>query len=249
MQDYAVDTELNAGPPKLQRKRSLGQHFLHDRRVLDGIVRALDPRDDEMVVEVGPGTGRLTQPLVDRTSVERVVCVERDAAMIVRLGEKFPGMEVHDADAARFDFSTLRPGVPAVLASNLPYNASTAIYFHLLFEHRDRFRRFVLMFQREVADRLLATPERDRKAYGPPAVMTSILCTSRLVMKVWPSAFRPPPKVESAVVCIEPLAEPRFGVAASDVTALNRFVHALFAQRRKTLVNNLRAAHGGEAAT
>ncbi len=229
----------------MRAKKSLGQHFLHDLSVLRGIVRALDPRDDERIVEIGPGTGKLSRALLDAVGPERLVCIERDRDMIDHLARKLPELDVRAGDATGFAFEELLDG-PAAVCGNLPYNVGTEIYFHLLERHRARFRRFVLMFQKEVAVRLVAAP--GSKQYGPPSVTTTLLADARLVMTVKPGAFRPPPKVDSAVIAVDPLAAPRFDVAADEVEAFTKFVRSLFLQRRKTVANNLKRVVGADRA-
>ena len=223
----------------MQAKKAFGQHFLHDRGVLAAIVRTLAPKEGEAVVEIGPGTGRLTSALLEVVAAERLVAIEQDRDMIAHLGEKLPALRVLQGDAARFDFD---PVLPALVVGNLPYNASAAIYFHLLLGYRRHVRRMVLMFQREVAERFVAGP--GSKAYGPPSVLTAVLAEACLVLRVGPEAFRPPPKVWSAVLRIDPLAEPRFGLGEGDVAPFLDFVHGLFRQRRKTVANNLRVLLG-----
>ncbi len=242
----------DAAPPEfdrgLVRKKSLGQHFLHDGAILSKIVTALGPLDGEHVLEIGPGTGRLTARLCERVGPERLVCLEFDRDMIAHLGAKLPEVAVLHGDAATFDYEALRPGTPMSLAANLPYNASTAILFHILQSHRARFRRLVVMLQREVAERLLATPGKDGKAYGPPSVFITALCDARPVCRVPPRAFRPPPRVDSMVIALDPLATPRFGLTDAELPRFQRFVRACFEKRRKTLHNNLRAVTSDSAA-
>ena len=227
----------------MHAKKAFGQHFLHDRGVLAAIVRALDAQPGESVVEIGPGTGRLTAALVTAVGPERLVAIEQDRDMIAHLAETMPELRVLQGDAARFDLDAL---LPAAVVGNLPYNASTAIFFHLL-DSRLRIRRMVLMFQREVAERLVAV--HGCKAYGPPSVLTKVLTDARLVLRVGPHAFHPPPKVWSAVLRVDPLPAPRFGLGEEDVAPFNEFVHGLFRQRRKTVSNNLRVLVGNTDAT
>ena len=168
--------------------------------------------------------------------------------MVAHLKEKLPDVRVALADAVDFDWDTVIPDpvdCPAVVVGNLPYNASTAIYFELLLMHRHRFRRMVFMFQWEVAERLKA--QAGGKIFGPPSVLTHLLADVHLVTKVSPGSFRPPPKVNSAVLCIDPLVEPRYGIDEFDVGPLNAFVHAIFRHRRKTIQNNLKLLVGAAA--
>lgn len=221
----------------MRPKRSFGQHFLHDRRTIASIIGALEARADEQIWEIGPGTGRLSRRLLAAFGPARVAALERDRDMVAHLAEHVPDLTVVEGDATRADWPALVAG-PAVVCGNLPYNVSTPIYFHLLLDHRTRFRRMVLMFQKEVARRLIAT--EGSKRYGPPSVITRVLADVGLVCKVSPSAFKPPPRVDSAVIRVDPLSEPRFGVQESEISALNRFVRSMFHARRKTIRNNLK---------
>jgi 16S rRNA (adenine1518-N6/adenine1519-N6)-dimethyltransferase len=173
---------------------------------------------------------------------DRVVCVERDRDMIEHLKGKLPEIAVHYGDATQFAWDTiLSPDEPAVICGNLPYNVSSVIYFDLLLQHRHRFRRMVLMFQRELADRFLG---RSRRHFGPPSILTEILAEARMILTVKPRSFRPPPKVDSAVLKIEPREAPLYTISPDDIEAFSGFVHTLFAQRRKTIRNNLKAVAG-----
>lgn len=227
----------------MRAKKSFGQNFLHDERVISNIIQGLSPNDNELVCEIGPGTGRLTRRLTQVVPIANLICVEADRDMVQHLQEKLPGINVELADAANYPWERFIPkGQRAVVVGNLPYNASTAIYFHLLLNHRDRFRKMVFMFQREVADRLRA--ESGSKTYGPPSVITNVLTEVSMVVKVPPEAFRPKPKVNSAVLAFEPLEQPRFGLDNEEIDQFNHFVHAVFQQRRKTINNNLKPIVG-----
>ena len=229
----------------MRAKKSFGQHFLHDQNVLHRIVDALEVQAEEYMVEVGPGTGQLTRVVSERYGHKKLICVERDRDMVAHLALKFPEIHVLEADAMRYPWNTLIPEKEhgqAIIFGNLPYNVSTQIYFHLLFEHRAIFKSMVFMFQKEVASRLLS--DHGSKSYGPPSVMTHLLTRCSLVTNVAPSAFRPPPKVKSAVIKIQPLPQPRYGLTDEDIPSVNPFIHALFRQRRKTLRNNLKAVAG-----
>jgi len=227
----------------MRAKKSFGQNFLHDERVINAIVNGLNPQTDELVCEIGPGTGRLTRRLAEIVPTSHLVCVEADRDMVHHLNEKLPGIRVDLGDAAKYEWENLVPdGQTASVVGNLPYNASTAIYFHLLLNHRHRFRRMVFMFQREVADRLRA--DAGSKIYGSSSVMTHLLAKVTLVVKVPPQAFRPKPKVNSAVLAFEPHSQPKFGVKTEEVDKFNDFLHAIFRQRRKTGANNLKPLVG-----
>ena len=204
------------------RKR-FGQHFLHDPRVLARIVDAIAPRPGECIVEIGPGEGALTVPLLERAAALYVIEVDRDLA--ARLRER-PGLAVHEGDALEFDFAALPPGMR--LVGNLPYNMSTPLLFHLA-RYADRVRDMHFMLQREVVERMVAAPST--AAYGRLSVALQARFAIEKLFTVAKGAFRPPPKVESAVVRMVPLAEP----LAIDEDLLRR----AFSARRKQLRNAL----------
>ncbi len=218
------------------RKKSFGQHFLHDRRVLLGIVDALGIEAQDQVIEIGPGTGRLTRVLAERVPPQDLSALELDRDMVAHLAEHLPELRVTPADACRVDWAA-HATRPTRLVGNLPYNASTAILFHAL-DSRHLFRRMVFMFQKEVAERLTAQPG-DRN-YGAPAAVLELVAETRYLFTVKPSAFRPPPRVDSAVVSFVPRQAPLHGLGDADLEAFGRFAHGVFKQPRKTLRNNLR---------
>ena len=203
------------------RKR-FGQHFLHDPRVLEKIVDALDLEAADFVVEIGPGEGALTRLLLEKTSTVEVIEIDRDLA--ARLVEE--KIKVHEGDALEFDYSVFPRG--ARIVGNLPYNISTPLLFHLA-RYAERVRDMHFMLQLEVVERMVAahsTPE-----YGRLSVALQARFAMKKLLNVSRGAFRPPPKVESAVVRLEPLAQP----LAVDEDLLRR----AFSARRKTLRNAL----------
>lgn len=220
-------------------KKSLGQNFLVDARVAARIVGELGPRADETVVEIGPGRGALTGRLLDAAG--RVVAVEFDRELIPVLEERFAGREnfelVND-DALAADFCELiRPAGAARVVANLPYNISTAILQRLI-EQRGCLTEFVLMLQREVVERMTARPGSSERGYL--SVLVEATCEAEPLFDVSPAAFRPVPKVWSTVVRLRPRE-----LAAGDrrhPPLLRQLVGAGFAQKRKTILNNLRAA-------
>ncbi|MEO7743646.1 MAG: 16S rRNA (adenine(1518)-N(6)/adenine(1519)-N(6))-dimethyltransferase RsmA [Usitatibacter sp.] len=215
------------------RKR-FGQHFLTDRHYLDGVVRAIDPRPDDSMVEIGPGTGLLTAELVKVVQHLHVIEIDRDLAAGLR-GRYAPGqLAIHEGDALDFDFATLPASLRVV--GNLPYNVSTPILFRIA-EHAERIRDCTFMLQREVVDRMVAAP--DTADYGRLSVMLQYRFEMERVLEVPPEAFTPPPRVDSAVVCMRPLPESRR--RALDEGHFARLVAAAFSQRRKTLRNAARA--------
>ena len=207
------------------RKR-FGQHFLHERRVLEKIVNALAPAQDDFLVEIGPGEGALTGPLLEKVSKLEVIELDRDLAST--LAAKFPPfrLTVHCADALEFDFARFPSGMR--LVGNLPYNVSTPLLFHLA-RYASQVRDMHFMLQLEVVDRMVAAPSTP--AYGRLSVSLQSRFRMQKLFKVAAGAFRPPPKVESAFVRLEPLDWP----LPIDEDLLRR----AFSARRKTLRNAL----------
>jgi 16S rRNA (adenine1518-N6/adenine1519-N6)-dimethyltransferase len=210
------------------RKR-YGQHFLHDRGVIAKIVAAIDPQPDDVIVEIGPGTGALTAPLLDRLTRLHAVEIDRDLA--TELADRYPRLCVHRGDVLKFDFEQLPEGLRVV--GNLPYNISTPLLFRLV-EVAGRVSDAHFMLQKEVVDRMVAAPSTAE--YGRLSVMLQYRFEMRKLFDVKPGAFRPPPKVDSAVVRLVPRRE---GLAANDAAALARVVTAAFTKRRKQLRNAL----------
>jgi len=215
-------------------KKRFGQHFLTDRHYLARIVEAIDPRPNDTMVEIGPGTGILTEPLVAR--LEQLHVIEIDRGLAAGLRERFPPdrVTVHEADALEFDFASLPTDLRVV--GNLPYNVSTPILFRIA-AVAERVRDCVFLLQKEVVERMVAEP--GTAAYGRLSVILEYRFKMALVLRMPPGAFTPPPKVNSAVVRMEPLPEGR--LRARDEALFARVVGAAFEQRRKTLRNAARA--------
>jgi 16S rRNA (adenine1518-N6/adenine1519-N6)-dimethyltransferase len=207
------------------RKR-FGQHFLHDPGVLKRIVDAVAPSRDDVVVEIGPGEGALTRRLLERLRCLTAIEIDRDLA--ANLGGD--GLTVVCADALEFDFSALPAGLRIV--GNLPYNISTPLLFHLA-RQANRVRDMHFMLQKEVVDRMVARPSTPD--YGRLSVMLQVRFVMQKLFDVGPGAFRPPPKVESAVVRLVPLPRP----PDCDEVLLGEIVRKAFSARRKTLRNAL----------
>ena len=218
--------------------KSLGQHFLRDPEVLEDIAGLVDPASAGHVIEIGPGEGALTAWLVGHGTP--VSALEKDPravdAVRARLGDKLVVVE-GDATGEDLDRLTLAAGGGVAFAGNLPYNAGAMILRRILGLQRG-WRRAVLMFQREVAMRIVAPP--DSRVYGIPSVLTQVRARAHLVRDVPPSAFAPPPKVDSAVILLEPLATPL--VPHDEFEGFERFLDRAFAMRRQTLGNVLRDA-------
>ena len=216
------------------RKR-FGQHFLHDRTVLQKIVDAIDPQPGEALVEIGPGRGALTAPLLERCQPLTVIEIDRDLAAALR--ERYPSstLIVHEADALKLDFAALSAtcGQRLRVVGNLPYNISTPLLFHLL-EAPDAILDLHVMLQREVIERICATP--GGRDYGRLTVMLAPWVDAEHLFDVGPGAFQPPPKVWSAVARLRVREQPRFTADAR----FAKVVSLAFSQRRKTLRNTLK---------
>ena len=233
------------------RKR-FGQNFLHDDNVIQGIVAAIYPQKDQFLVEIGPGLGALTEPVGDQVDRLTVVELDRDLAERLRhhpfLHQK---LNVIETDAMQFDFGKLYDeaklaelGQKLRVFGNLPYNISTPLIFHLLKFH-DKIQDMHFMLQKEVVKRLCAAP--NSKAYGRLTIMTQYFCQVMPVLEVPPTAFKPAPKVDSAVVRLIPHKELPYPV--KDLYWLNRVTSQAFNQRRKTLRNALSTLFSAENLT
>ena len=223
------------------RKR-FGQHFLHDRNVIGRIVAALAPRPEEHIVEIGPGRGALTRELAKQLAHFDAVELDRD--LLAYLPSVIPPdkLTLHNADALKYDFCQLRQeGRKLRLVGNLPYNISTPLLFHLL-DQSDCIEDMLFMLQKEVVQRLAATP--GGKDYGRLSVMIQYRCRVEKLFDVAPGAFTPPPKVDSAMVRLVPLATPP--VTVNDTAQFAKVVRMAFASRRKTLRNNLKGLLSAE---
>lgn len=215
----------------IARKR-FGQHFLRDDDIIAAIVHAIRPHPDDNLVEIGPGLGALTRPLLE--ALPRFHVVELDRDIVARLARQYPPerLHIHAADALEFDFSRLGPRLRVV--GNLPYNISTPLLFHLA-GHADVLHDIHAMLQKEVVDRMTAHPGHND--YGRLSVMLQYHFDMEALFDVPPESFQPPPKVQSAVVRMIPRPFP--GIAAHDHALFARTVAQAFSQRRKTLRNSL----------
>jgi 16S rRNA (adenine1518-N6/adenine1519-N6)-dimethyltransferase len=221
-------------PPPI--RKSLGQHFLRDQNILQRIVDALGLTGSEAVVEIGPGRGGLTDLLVPRA--RRLVLIEYDRALAGLLERRFAGREsvsVLCRDALTVSFADAVGGEPFVVIGNLPYYLTTPILFHAL--EPPRAMRSVFLVQREVAERIVAPP--NTAAYGALSINVQAVTNPALLFKVKAGSFEPPPKVESAVIRLEPRAVPV--VAPVEEKAYGRFVQEAFSFRRKQLRRVLRS--------
>jgi 16S rRNA (adenine1518-N6/adenine1519-N6)-dimethyltransferase len=214
-------------------KKRFGQHFLTDRHYISRIVSAIAPARDDVLVEIGPGPGAITEPLMERLAHLHAVEVDRDLAADLRARFAAERLTLHEADVLSFDFSSLGPRFRAV--GNLPYNISTPFLFHLA-EYADALIDGTFMLQKEVVDRMVAAP--DTAAYGRLSIMLQYRFDMKRMFDVPPGAFTPPPKVDSAIVRLVPLPANR--LRAVDEDRFAHFVSAGFGQRRKTLSNTLK---------
>jgi 16S rRNA (adenine1518-N6/adenine1519-N6)-dimethyltransferase len=223
------------------RKR-FGQHFLHDRGVLDRIVTEVAPRPDQAVVEIGPGRGALTERLIGRSRTLDAIEIDRDLAAQLRARWGAPqAFELHEADALKFDLAALSRmrGARLRVIGNLPYNISTPLLFHIAAAH-ESIDDLHVMLQKEVIDRIAAAPGTE--SYGRLTVMLAPWFEARHLFDVGPGAFTPAPRVWSAVARLSVRREPAFEIPS----AFARTVSAAFSQRRKTIRNALRSIVGVE---
>jgi 16S rRNA (adenine1518-N6/adenine1519-N6)-dimethyltransferase len=221
----------------IRARKRFGQHFLHDPGVLARIVAAIDPKPGERIIEIGPGRGALTLPLLGRCTRLEVIEIDRDLIPVLRERAAGAGeLIVHEADVLNVDFAALHGGGPRLrVCGNLPYNISTPLLFHLL-ESRAAIADMHFMLQKEVVDRIVAPP--GGKTYGRLTVMLAAACRAEGLFRVGRGAFQPPPAVDSAVVRLVPHATDPFPIP--DPERYARVVAAAFSMRRKTLRNSLR---------
>ncbi len=222
---------MSQGAGRHHARKRFGQHFLTDGGIIDAIVRAIEPRPGQPVVEIGPGLGALTQPLRERCPNLTVIELDRDLAARLR---QQGGLNVIESDVLKVDFPALADQLGGKLrvVGNLPYNISTPILFHLLAAaHRVEDQHFML--QKEVVDRMAAAP--GSKTYGRLSVMLQWRYDIESLIDVPPESFDPPPQVDSAVVRMIPLPQP----AQIDVDRFETMVQVAFSQRRKLLRHSL----------
>ncbi|WP_051885369.1 16S rRNA (adenine(1518)-N(6)/adenine(1519)-N(6))-dimethyltransferase RsmA [Lysobacter antibioticus] len=228
---------------KPEAKKHLGQHFLHDGGIIAMIVQAVDPKPGDHLVEIGPGQGAITFPLLDRHGELTVIEFDRDLIFPLTDGARAHGtLEVIHRDVLTVDFTALANEDKIRLVGNLPYNLSSPILFHAL-DHAAVIRDMHFMLQKEVVDRMAAGP--GSKVFGRLSVMLQAYCQVIALFDVPPGAFRPPPKVDSAVVRMIPHAPDKIGIV--DHALFARVVRDAFGQRRKTLRNALSQVCNGAA--
>lgn len=214
-------------------KKRFGQNFLVDERIIADIIRAIRPEPHDNVVEIGPGLGALTRPLLEHLGCLHVVEIDRD--IIARLKSNYPRdrLIIHEGDALKFDLTRLP--APLRVVGNLPYNISSPLLFHFA-DHAERIADMHFMLQDEVVERMVAAPSTPQ--YGRLSVMLQYRFQMEKLLDVPPQSFRPTPKVHSAVVRMIPM--PADQVLVRDKKIFSEIVAAAFSQRRKTLRNTLR---------
>lgn len=221
----------------IPRKR-FGQNFLHDQRVIQRIVQNIQPRSGQHLVEIGPGQGAMTAPLLDAVGEMDVIELDRD--LVEPLHNKLAKvgtLHIHQADALKFNFYSLCENEDQKLriVGNLPYNISTPLLFHLM-EQISCIEDMHFMLQKEVVERMVAKP--GNKDYGRLGIMLSYYAEAQMLFVVGPEAFNPPPKIDSAIVRLVPHAVPPVELKQPELLGL--IVKTSFSQRRKTLRNNLK---------
>ncbi len=230
---------------KYKTKKRFGQHFLHDHHVIQKLIYEINPMSPDLMVEIGPGLGALTFPLLEKLDTLHVVEIDRD--VIKRLEQKkHPKLSIHSVDALDYDFNTLTKSAsgerPLRVVGNLPYNISTPLIFHLLEplsntnKQQSSIKDMHFMLQNEVVERITAKP--GNKSFGRLSVMVQYYCETEYLFFVAPESFDPPPKVDSAILRLTPWKERPY--KATDDKQLSTLVAQAFSMRRKTLRNNLK---------
>jgi len=233
---FSSDMSLNSQGQHKARKR-FGQNFLIDHGIIRDIVRAVHPHKDDVIVEIGPGKGAITQLLADSCDNLSVIELDRDLVPWLKVKfEKHPNFQLFQADALQFDFAQLvNNNQPLRIVGNLPYNISTPLIFHLL-SYSTQVRDMHFMLQKEVVKRMAA--QAGDSAYGRLGIMVQYYCEVENLFEVPPTSFDPPPKVDSAIVRLVPYKELPY--KATNIKTLENLVNVAFQQRRKTLRNALK---------
>lgn len=221
--------------PALRARKRFGQHFLRDREVIDFIIAQFDPQDQTPVIEIGPGRGALTAPLLARLDSLTVIELDRDLVDLLRERYRDSTLRIISADALKYDFRQLAMGSRLRLVGNLPYNISTPLLFHLLAQ-KECVASMLFMLQHEVVERICAAP--GEAAYGRLSVMLQSCCLTEQLMVIGPESFNPPPKVKSSIVRLTP--DPSLREKLLDSSSFEQIVRLAFSKRRKTLRNALR---------
>jgi 16S rRNA (adenine1518-N6/adenine1519-N6)-dimethyltransferase len=212
------------------RKR-FGQNFLIDNRIIERIIATIAPKRDDNLLEIGPGQGAITLPLLDCVEQLNVIEIDRNLISILESLQR-PNLIIHQGDVLKFDLNTLP--IPIRVVGNLPYNISSPVLFHLL-ENLDNIKDMTFMLQKEVVERMVAN--NGSKIYGRLSVMMQAFFDVQMIFIVPPESFNPAPRVESAIVHLQPLRQPK----TKDIRVLEKVVKLAFSQRRKTLRNCLKS--------
>ncbi|MCW5588514.1 MAG: 16S rRNA (adenine(1518)-N(6)/adenine(1519)-N(6))-dimethyltransferase RsmA [Legionellales bacterium] len=220
-----------------QARKRFGQNFLTDQTIINHIINSIKPNKQDNLIEIGPGLGALTQPLLTKVERLQVIEIDRDVIPLLQKNCHYPAnLIIHQADALKFDFNLLTsPQTPMRLLGNLPYNISTPLLFHFL-KFIDHIQDLHFMLQKEVVERLCAKPNSEH--YGRLSVMIQYFCQPDYLFTVPATAFHPQPKVESAIVRLtphHPLPYP-----ANDFAKFSELVRLAFNQRRKTIRNSMK---------
>lgn len=231
-----MNKSLNHESQHKARKR-FGQNFLIDHGIIRDIVRSVHPQKNDLIVEIGPGKGAITQLLADSCDNLSVIELDRDLVPWLKVKfEKHPNFQLFQADALQFDFAQLiKNDQPLRIVGNLPYNISTPLIFHLL-SYANRVQDMHFMLQKEVVKRMAAQP--GDSAYGRLGIMVQYYCAVEDLFDVPPTSFDPAPKVDSAIVRLTPHATLPY--VANNIKSLETLVNVAFQQRRKTLRNSLK---------
>jgi len=216
---------------KHKARKRFGQNFLTDQKIIDQIIATIAPKHDDNILEIGPGQGAMTLPLLERVDKLSVIEIDRDLIEILESHNK-SNLVIHQGDALNFDLDQFKP--PIRVVGNLPYNISSPILFHLL-ENRDKVIDMTFMLQKEVVERMSAT--HGSKIYGRLSVMMQAFFEVELIFVVPPESFDPAPKVDSAIVYLTPLKVCK----VENIEIFEQVVKAAFAHRRKTLRNCLKS--------
>ena len=226
--------------PHRARKR-FGQHFLHDHNIIRKLLSAINAKPGESVIEIGPGQGALTLPLLERCGTLTAIELDRDLIpLLQKRAESYGDLRLVNQDVLKVDLISLGLQPPLRIVGNLPYNISTPLMFHLL-QHSELIADMYFMVQKEVALRINARandPNTNSKHYGRLSIMMQYHCQSQYLFDVPPGCFSPPPKVDSAVIRLQPHAKPP--VEVNDVELLEQLAQSAFSQRRKTISNSLK---------
>lgn len=219
---------------KKSKRKALGQHFLANARVLQKIVKVINPRPEDLIIEIGAGKGNLTFLLAERAG--NVIAIEKDSSLIPYLKRKaFSNLSIQENDILKFNFRQFEKKENVKVVGNLPYSISLPILFRIL-DEKEIFSECSFLLQKEVAERLCAEP--GIKKYAPLSIIFQNYFSKKIHFKVAPESFSPPPKVESAFVSLKKRENPLFPI--QDEEAFLLFLKAAFKQRRKKLTNNLK---------